>query len=557
MGVTQLVRERPLAAALGLIAFHLGLAGVWLFTHTLPTGARDEFFIVEVVTEIAFHLRRGDWASVGPHLFENAYYPPLVRLPGIVAALVGFGYDGIVVSGWVWLGVLLPATYKIGARLARDAEEAPLVGLAALALLLASPGLATGLHHYESNLAPMGFASLAFWFWLKSNDLRSPSDSIALGLVLGLGLLSDRLGLLPFLFVPLIFSALRTRERGTFVGLALVAGSAFVCAGWWYVDFVSRFAGEILPQMVAGEIDRSGDLLGPAESAPLSALFYLLSIPDNQLGLVGGSLALLGLPLLLREEQAGPRRLVLWVVGGLILFSLVEKKQVYYTLPLLPLLCVAAALPLVRLVVSGRRQLVVLGGLLLMATQIPPVLLLTPDLVDQPPGLVRWFLLGQSPLEEEDLGSKHTLAEAPTDLGMDLSAIQDSLTQAGLDDDALIAVIAADNAQVTEHYLLVLSRLAWGKLGVYGLTTHPQAFLQPGAKPGALLYVHRGGENWPTRSKLVEAHESHDRWDPAFEGLATALASWRVDATLLGTQELGNTEQFPDSEALAVWLLAP
>ena len=556
MGHTPL-RERALAATLGLIAFHLGLAGVWLSVHTLPTGARDEFFIVEVVTEIAFHLRRGDWSSIGPHLFENAYYPPLVRLPGIVAALCGFGYDGIVVSGWVWLVVLLPATYKVGNHLARDTQAGPLVGVIALALLLASPGLSTSLHHYESNLAPMAFASLAFWLWLKSDDLRSAREAIALGLVLGLGLLSDRLGLVPFLVVPLLFSVLRTREQRTLIGLAFVAGAVFLSAGWWYLDFLSRFAAEILPQMVEGEIDRSGDLLGPADSAPLGSLFYFLSIPDNQLGLVGGSFALLGLPLLLRADNPGQRRLVLWVVGGLILFSLVEKKQVYYTLPLLPLLCVSAAFPLARLLVSGRRYLAIGGGVLLIATQVPPVLLLTPELVDQPPGLARWLLLGQSPLDEEDLGSKHTLAESPTDLGLDLRATQDALTQAGLGDEALVAVITADNAQVTEHYLLVLTRLARGELGVYGLTTHPQAFLQPGANPGALLYVHRGGANWPTRGKLVAAHESHDRWDPDFEGLATALASWRAGATLVGSQVLGDEGQFSESEELAIWLLAP
>jgi len=530
-----------------LVAVHLVLAALWVLQHDLPTGGRDEFFIVEVVTEIAYRILGGDWDAIRPYLFDNAYYPPLVRLPGVVALVLGGGYSSVVFSGWVWLPLLLVPTWLVG----RSLSGTPWGGTAALAILLAAPGFSECLHHYESNLGPMAMVACSFWAWCNSDHLRRPRYALVIGLFVGVGLLSDRLGVLPFVLLPFVVSLGITRSRATVRGLSIVAIAGGFTAGWWYLGFLDRFGGELLPQFLQGEIDRSGALIEGGASLVGWWGHYLLLWPDNQLGLVGGSLALAALiqALLRRDERLAG--LLTWVLGGVLIFTLSQKRQVYYTLPLLPLVSVLAGDLLVRVSSEGRKLGLGLAAGALILAQLPAMLVLKPELADYPPGIRSWLLLNQSPVSEELLGERHPLARSPESSGLDMAGairgVQDTLDKPALS----LVVFSADNAQVTEHYQVVLGRIGLGSLELRGLTTHPEGFLRSQTPPDALFFVHRGGEDWPSRDRLVAAHESYDQWQPQFEGLVRLLTQWRSGAELLEVQTLA------DGELLSVWRLAP
>jgi len=538
----------PVCLAVGVVAVHLVLACIWVLQHDLPTGGRDEFFIVEVTTDIAYRMGPGSWDAIGPYYFENAYYPPLVRLPGIAALALGGGYRALVFSGWVWLPFLLIPTWLIG----RQVSGTPWGGTGAVALLLAAPGLADSLHHYESNLGPMAMGACCFWAWLHSQHFTRYRYALVFGLFLGVGLLSDRLGLLPFVGIPCLASLLMTRSKETLRGLALMAMAAVLTAGWWYLGFFERFGAELLPQLTQGEINRAGSLI--EERPPFVGRWghYLLLWPDSQMGFVGGTLALLGLGLAgLRRRQKDFGALLVWVVGGLLLFTLSQKRQVYYTLPLLPLAAVLANSILVQISRRGRRAGTAVAVILLALSQLPGFLSLRPDLADISPGLRTWLLLNQSPISEEFLGDRHPIGRSPAPSGLNLDAAVAQVREATGKAQPSLAVFSADNAQVTEHYQVVLGRIALKGLDVRGLTTHPEGFLQGNTPPDALLFVHRGGDHWPDRQRLVAAHESHDQWHASFEGLATRLEQWRSTATLLGVQPLD------DGEELSIWRLGP
>jgi len=547
VGPLPLRFSTPVLTAVALVSVHLALSFIWVLQHDLPTGGRDEFFIVEVVTDIAYRIAEGDWAGVHRYLFDNAYYPPLVRLPGVVALLLGGSYSALVLSGWVWLPFLLIPTWLIGRRI----SGTPWGGTGALALLLAAPGFADCLHHYESNLGPMAMTACCFLAWLHSDHFTRSRFSLAFGLFLGLGLLSDRLGVLPFVLVPGLVSLLVTRSRRTLTGLALVASATAVTAGWWYLGFFSRFGAELLPQLLHGEIDRSGALLDQGSSGLGFWLHYLLLWPDTQLGLVAGMLALGGLLLAAFSRERRLALLLSWVLGGLFLFTLSQKRQVYYTLPLLPLAAVLGSNLLVRLRERCRRSGPAIVLAVVFVVQVPAVLGLHPEWADFAPGLRSWLLLNQSPLSDEAFGARHPLGRSPAPSGLDLQETVANLRRATGDAHPELVVFSSSDAQVTEHYQVVLGRIALGTLDLHGLTTHPEGFLQGLHSPDALLFVHRGGADWPQREQLIAAHESYDRWLPHFEGLLELLGEWRAGAELLEVQQLA------DGEQLSVWRLSP
>jgi len=534
--------------ALILTAVHLLLSVIWLSQNDLPNGARDEFFIVEVATDVAFRLGKPEAESIRPYLFENAYYPPLVRLPAIFALWCGGSYRALVLSGWLWLPFLLIPTWIIG----REISGTPWGGTGALAILLASPGLTNSLHHYESNLGPMAMGACCFLMWVRSAHLSSHRHSLALGVFLGLGLLSDRLGVLPFLVLPLVVSCALGRSRKSLQGFGLVLLGAVVTGGWWYLGFLQRFGGELIPQFLQGEIDRGGTLTEVSSSWIGWWAHYLLLWPDNQLGLIAGVLALCGLLLgCLRLHRGGAVQtgLLIWTLGGLALFTLSAKRQVYYTLPLIPHASVLASVTLGVFVRRTGRAGKSAAVLAIFLISLPAFLSAVPGQVDLSRGLGSWLLVHQSPLPASFLGERHELARVPERSGLDLESAIQELKDATGKEMPVVAAFSADSAQVTEHYQIVLGRIAMGGLGVHGLTTHPEGFIAGTHPPSALFFVHRGGDSWPDRDRLMAAHNEHDRWKPEFEQLAEQLASWRSGASLLATQQLA------DGEQLSIWRL--
>ena len=540
--------SRAKATAVGLVTVHVSLALSWVLQHDLPTGARDEFVILEVATDIAYRLGAHSSGSASPFLFENAYYPPLVRLPAIAALMLGGGYTTAVVSGWIWLPLLVVCTWV----LARDFTSSEWAATASIAILLASPGLTHSLHHYESNLGPMAITAACCLLWSRTNGLESSQAALGFGLLLGLGMLSDRLGVLPFVIVPISALLLGLRSKKSLKRVGTVVLGAGLASGWWYLNYFQRFWDELVPQFLEGEINPEGLITETSGSITGWLGYYLWAWPDSQLGLLGGGLALCGLVLCLGHSRVESQKVVLlWTVGGLLCCTLIAKRQVFYTLPQLPFAAVLAASALQRLSGALRRGRGLLFVTTLLAVQLPVPLALNDDAIDLPNGLRSWLFLNRSPISEEFLGHRHRLAHPPERVGLDLPAALGAVGLNTGERGVSVAVFSAHDAQVTESYQVTLGRMATKSVDVFGLTLHPDHFLNVTTPPDVLLYVHRDGLAWPSRAALIEAHERRHAWNPEFEALAERLEQWAVGAQNVGNQELRGGER------LSIWRLAP
>ncbi len=532
--------KASLGASAALCAGAMALAWRWLGVQDIPSGGRDEFFILEVATDLAYRWGREPFGGLSRYVFGD-YYPPLARLPGVIALKAGADYRGAVASLWIWLPVGVAGVWSAGRRLG-----GPAAALLAVALFLAGPGVADCLHHFETNLAPMCAAAGAMAAWLASDHLRRRGPALALGALLGLGLMSDRLGVLPFAIVPILGSLHRGRA---WRNAGLAAAITLLLTGWWYADFLSRFLHELLPQLLGGEVSAAGDLVEERAPFPWSWLHYPLLWIDTQLGLVGGGLALLGLAWGARHrERSDVGRVLLWLGAGLLLFTLVPKRQPYYTLPLLPAACVLSGAALD----AARRRLGRSGAIgaaaLVALAWLPNSVNGGPEPPDWNPGVASWLVAGSSPLPEAWIGRRYPMGGPPVDHGIDLSALPDWLAQHGIGRDDLVLAMSVDS-QVTESYLLSLARIARRSVALIGFTLHPDAVVERHGQARALLYVTRSGEEFPTAEEVRLAHEQYFGWDEGYSALLGVPD--RLRARAAG----GFKQDLREGEVLHLWIL--
>jgi len=526
----------PVLALLALVGTHMLLALRWIGIQELPTGTRDEFFVVAETFDIAWQLQNVPWSELGvyPLLIWKSYYPLLCRLPGVVALLGGGDYDAMIIGQWIWIPALAAGTW-----FAARTVLSPWASVTAVALLLAGPGVHDTFHRYEPNLGAMAMAACVMAAWLYSRDLQNRRMALLMGLFLGMGLLCDRLGVLPLVIAPVVVSLVRSSSRkATAKGVAFLALAALAVAGWWYIDFFERFARELIPQLSGGEISAVGSELEDRPPLLFWWLHYLLLWPDSQLGLVGGSLALGGLVwAFLHRREPAVRNLLLWLGTGLVLFTLVQKRQPFYTLALLPAAAIFAAALLAALARRLARPGVALGVVLVATATLPAVITSSEQIPDVPPGLRDWLYNSRSAIPQHWIGERFELGAPPQDVGLRLEDSLDLLRAEGLEDDDLVLVFS-DDGIVNESAMSTFGRIDRRSEKVLGLTLHPQGVLERGRGAAALIYVHDTPGSWPQDRNLVRAHERFFGFEEQYRPLLPLVRSMRDGATLVEERKL-------------------
>lgn len=538
--------RRPAAIAGAVVLVHLALAALWIAWQETPTGGRDEFFIVEVATELAFKIRSGAGFEELRSGLLDSYYPPLVRAPGIAALIAGGGYDAMIVAQWLlWLPMLLVGTWVVGRRIGGRFGAA-----SAVAVLVSAPAIVDCLHRYESNLGATASAVCLLAVWLHADDLRDRRMALLFGLLAGVGLMSDRLGAVPFAVPLVVLSLVRTRGRGGIArGLGLAGLAALLVCGWWYADFVQRFWSELLPQFLSGEIEAQGALVEEQPPLLLYWLHYLVLWPDSQFGLVGGLVGFvaLGWAGLRAGAHKDVRDVLIFVAFGLVLFTITPKRQVYYTMPLLP-----AAAALVGGMLAELRRRHATGGLvttvaLVSAMSLPTALTVRPEIVDLNPGLAEWLIAGISPIPEPWIGHRYPIGWPPVDSGLHLDEAFDELRERGLEPEDRVLVFAYDTL-VTESFLVSLGRITRRSHIVAGASRHPETLLE-GPPPKALIVAHRDGIGWPSQEEVIRVYEDFDGFEEDYRPAIEAMDRMKGHGQAIARRRLDGGER------LTVWYL--
>ncbi len=486
-------REVALIAALLTAATVLVVA--WTARNGLPDGYQNEFLHVGNALDLWQAAVDGDRWSLGYLLSQN-YWPPLFYLaPWPLFAAMGAGHLAMLLTNVLHLAVLLFAVVRLGEDV-RDRAT----GWLAAALILGFPGVTGNLVRFEPNVALMAWTTVGALALVRARGFSDRRWSVVFGVACGVGLLMDRIGLALFLALPALaelVAGLRAGDRRLRLQrAALGVGALLLVCGWWYLQFAEHHAAEILSQGGVGEIDSAGEWTEQRDPGALSTWgLYLGILLDDQAGLLPGAAAVLAI-LATLPLASGRRRVPLLVVlVGLGVFTLIAKKQVYYTLPMLG--CVAVLLadrvrslgpasPVIAgvLVLAGAHQI----GFRMWGRGLPLGSLSEP--------------LGGHVLPAQWADQDHPQARPPRDLTLPIDAVVSSLGPGEV-------VVFSEDQTWYEGFVVLQVRERLPGRRIRGLIVDPQGTYEWARTAGSVVHVSASTAGWPRREQMEAVLEQH------------------------------------------------
>jgi hypothetical protein len=363
-------------------------AALWTAIDRGPP-AWDHANHLERAVLCARDLRTGDVRTI---LERSSFYPPLALcLTGAASLLVPVEAAALAVM-LAFLALGMAGAYRLGHALGDETT-----GLVAALVLATAPFVVYSTLRLQLDLPLAAMVTVALAVLVGSDDLKRRGLALVFGVVCGLGLLTKpTFGLY---VAPVALVALARGGRRAASGLALAVVVAAALSIPWYGPRLFGLSAQVEARSFAQAAES-----GHPDPWTLTGLLFYPRWLGYQMGLVATALAVVGLVV-----AAVQRRWVLLVAAGVpsVGIALIQNKNLRYSLPLLGVLAVLAALGLGALPTRVRRPaavvLVVVG-----VVQVSAVLSGVPANV-QVPGL-RTDWVPSSPPQRADWRHRQILA---------------------------------------------------------------------------------------------------------------------------------------------------
>jgi hypothetical protein len=282
--------------------------------------------------------------------------------------------------------------------------------------------------------------------------------------------------------------------------LAFGCAAALLLTVAYYREFFLRHSEEIFSQASAGEIDAAGDFT--EADNPASFLFYILSIMDSQAGPFIGLGMLFALFWLFYKKRPhvvinqdgaqakiygrgispDDQMLLASMLPAILFFTLIAKKQVFYTIPIL----VPLAVWLGQLRILSR--IAVVGGFL------------------------GWLSIGcgigeigKPWLPMKWTAPRHTLAKEPTFDDFPLAEAFSDIPHRG----GTILVLSQDS-RLFEGFLALLLREKFPGRKIRGVALDPEGSVEQFDEVEHFVWVGPKNREWPNREEIrKEVEDDH------------------------------------------------
>lgn len=320
-----------------IIGFHVGANILWLNLDRTPP-AWDQAAHIRVA-KLFFDWFGGSSRYPLVELVREAYgYPPLVQLLGaLVTMLIGFSVVKLTILTTIFFAGLLLGMYKLTDYFLKNRNSSIFI----VAVFSLFPAVYDTSRSFLLDIPLLTWTVWGFYFWLKSDYLRSRKYALLFGLVLSLASLTKLNGFLYFVPLGILNLWVMVREKGEhiWVNAILVLGMAgLLCGWWWVVNF--RNIGLYL----SGLASNGEPLTDPSNLMMLGTwLHYLRLMTNDQVFLIPMIvvLVLVGIGLIWGKID---RRLWFYLVFNYVVFTLIKNKDYRFTMPLLPVLAVMAGM---------------------------------------------------------------------------------------------------------------------------------------------------------------------------------------------------------------------
>ena len=295
-------------------------------------------------------------------LLESSFYPPLVTcLAGLlyfIAPVVPLTAQAVILA---FLALGVAAVFGLGRRLL-DVPH----GLLAAFFFATAPFVVFSLTNFQLDLPLAAMVALALYALVRADAFDSAGRCVTLGVVLGVGMLTKPT-FATYVVPAMLWSAwLAWRaadRRRRLARLGVAVAIAAVLALPWYGP---RLIG--LPMQVLNRSFKQAAQAGQVEALTPAGLLFYPRVFLPQFGLLAGPLCAWGL-WALRKKGAARGYLWLSVLAPFLLYSLIQNKNLRYTLPILPAAALVTAVG-VRALADSWKQIAVWGCLAVGALQI-------------------------------------------------------------------------------------------------------------------------------------------------------------------------------------------
>jgi hypothetical protein len=324
------------AAVAAVFVSVVAVAAIWLAIDRHPPEW-DYANHLESAVLCRRDLAARDLAAV---FARSSFYPPLVPC---AAGLVYRLLPSDVVFGEVvilaFLGLGMAATYVLGRHFGGGAA-----GVVAATLFGTAPAVVNQALRFQLDV-PLASMVAAFLAALLAADrFEHRGWTIVTGFLLGLGMLTK-----PPFFVYvapaclLVLAGTRRRRAWLHAAVAVVVG-VLVALPWY-----GPRAFGLSTQIQNRSFKQAAEAGFPAALSPASLAYYPLGLPSF-FGLIAVLLLVAGVGVALRRRCW----FVLAGLAPLVVFLLLQNKQIRYALPLLPMMAVAGGLGFAALPTPGR-----------------------------------------------------------------------------------------------------------------------------------------------------------------------------------------------------------
>ena len=304
------------------------IAAVWLAIDRTPPEW-DHANHLERAVNCADDLAQGDVRRI---IERSSFYPPIVPCgAALVYRLVPSDAASAQSVILAFLGLGMAAVYLLGRRLAGSTE-----GVVAAVVFGCAPFVVFSSLRFQLDLPLAAMVALALFVVLQTDGFTRLGWSLAAGVVFGLGMLTKP-PFAAYVIVPVLLVAAssdRRRRGAAYAALAILVGAALSVP--WYGP---RLFG-LLPQITARSFKQAAESGHPDPLTATALLFYPTWLTP-QLGTLAVLLLLVGLGVAVVRRQ--------WIaiaalLAPFVLFSLLQNKNLRYTLPVLPMAAVFAGM---------------------------------------------------------------------------------------------------------------------------------------------------------------------------------------------------------------------
>jgi hypothetical protein len=371
-------------------------------------------------------LRAGQVRAI---LERSSFYPPLVLCLAGAASLAMPMPAAATLVMVAFLGLGMAAVYAIGRSAGGEGT-----GAAAALLFATAPFVVFSTLRFQLDLPLAAMVALGLWALRWTEDFTRPGRAVLFGFVCGLGLLTKPTFPL-YVLAPALWLLVRGRRRAL-GGLALAVLVAAVVGLPWYGPRLFGLGAQLDARAFAQAAEA-----GHPDPLTLAGLSFYPRNLAYQFGLGAAVLLVIGLLVALVR-----RHWLLLVTAGapFVAIELIRNKNLRYSLPLLGVLAVLAALGLGALPGRLRRLAVAVLAVLGLAqvggvaAGVPPNVWL--------PGLATWWVPASAPqrgdwqqhailaaLERDRRGVPATVSVVPNSAWFSVSNFRYYAVREGLD----------------------------------------------------------------------------------------------------------------------------